>query len=42
MNADRTIVVWRELAYSFLPGEHFVAKVMFDREGKISESYFKF
>jgi len=42
MNAGGTTVVWRELAYSFLPGEHFVAKVMFDREGKISKSYFNF
>lgn len=39
---DKTIVIWRELAYSFMAGEHFVAKVVFDKEGKVLNSYFKF
>lgn len=39
---DRTIVIWHELAYSFMAGDHFVAKVIFDREGKLLSSYFKF
>lgn len=39
---DKTIVVWRELAYSFRAGDHFVAKVVFDREGRVLKSFFKF
>lgn len=39
---DRTIVVWRELSYSFRPGDHFVAKVVFDKAGKVLESDFTF
>jgi inner membrane protein len=39
---DKTIVIWRELAYSFMAGEHFVAKVVFDKDGKLLKSYFKF
>jgi inner membrane protein len=39
---DRTMVIWHELAYSFMAGDHFVAKVIFDREGKLLSSYFKF
>lgn len=39
---DKTIVVWRELAYSFMAGEHFAAKVVFDKEGKVLNSYLKF
>lgn len=39
---DKTIVIWRELAYSFMAGEHFVAKVVFDKDGKLLNSYFKF
>lgn len=39
---DKTIVIWQELAYSFMAGDHFVAKVVFDKEGKILNSYFKF
>jgi inner membrane protein len=39
---DRTMVVWHELAYSFMAGDHFVAKVIFDREGKLLSSYFTF
>ncbi len=38
----RTMVIWHELAYSFMAGDHFVAKVIFDREGKLLSSYFKF
>lgn len=33
-DAGKVTVIWRELAYSFLPGEHFIAKVTFDNEGK--------
>jgi hypothetical protein len=36
------MVIWHELAYSFMAGDHFVAKVIFDREGKLLSSYFKF
>lgn len=39
---NKTIVVWRELAYSFRVGDHFVAKVVFDKEGRVIDSYFKF
>src|SRR4030043_499628 len=35
-------VVWRELAYSFFSGDHFVAKVVFDKDGKLLNSSFKF
>ncbi len=38
----KTTVIWRELAYSFMAGEHFVAKVVFDEQGKILKSGFKF
>lgn len=38
----KTTVIWRELAYSFMAGEHFVAKVVMDKNGKVIESYFKF
>lgn len=33
-----TIVTWKELSYSFLPGDKFTAKVVMDRNGKIIES----
>ncbi len=36
-----TRVVWRELSYSFLPGEHFVAVVEFNRAGSIKRAYAK-
>ncbi len=39
---DRSIVLWRELSYSFIPGEHFTAKVVFDKNNKILRSGFKF
>lgn len=35
-------VIWRELSYSFIAGDHFVAKVVFDKEGKVLNTYFKF
>jgi inner membrane protein len=35
-------VIWRELAYSFMAGDHFVAKVIFDKDGKVLDSYLKF
>lgn len=40
--AGKTVVVWRELSYSFLPGEHFVAKVEFDDKRRVQKSYVKF
>ncbi|OGW40941.1 MAG: hypothetical protein A2Y97_03115 [Nitrospirae bacterium RBG_13_39_12] len=42
MDAKNITVVWRDLAYSFLPGEHFVAEVIFGSDGKVINSYFKF
>jgi hypothetical protein len=30
-----TTVLWRELAYTFLPGDHFAARVVLDRHGKV-------
>lgn len=39
---DRTTVIWRELAYSFRAGDHFVAKAVFDKEGRVISSYFMF
>ncbi len=38
----KTTVVWHELAYSFFSGDHFVAKVVFDKDGNVISSYFKF
>jgi len=38
----RTMVMWRELAYSFMSGEHFTAKVTFDENNKLIKSEFKF
>jgi inner membrane protein len=35
-------VIWRELSYSFFAREHFVAKVVFDKQGNILSSYLKF
>ncbi len=37
-----TIVTWYELSYYFLPGEHFIARVKYDRLGRATEEYFKF
>jgi len=39
---NRTTVVWHELSYAFLPGDHFVAKVIYDRNGKVVHSSFRF
>jgi len=36
------VVIWRELAFSFRAGEHFVTKVVFDKSGKIIGSKFRF
>jgi inner membrane protein len=41
-NAENITVIWRELSYSFLPGDHFVAEVIFGSDGKVINSYFKF
>ncbi|MDH5202579.1 MAG: metal-dependent hydrolase [Nitrospirota bacterium] len=37
-----TTVTWRELSFTIRPEEHFVAKVFYDKEGKVITSYFKF
>jgi len=39
---ERITVLWRELAYSFLPGDHFVAVVIFGNDGKVVHSYFSY
>jgi inner membrane protein len=39
---DRTIVTWKELSFSFLPGERFIATVVMDKDGRVIESGFKF
>lgn len=39
---DKTVVTWRELSFSFMAGEHFIAKAAFDNNGNIVESGFKF
>lgn len=36
------LVKWRELTYSYVAGDRFVAEVLFDRDGKVLESGFKF
>lgn len=41
-DSGRITVLWRELAYSFLPGEHFVAVVIFGSDGKVVNSYFRY
>lgn len=35
-------VVWRELSYAFLPGEHFTARVVMDEKGNVKKTGFKF
>ncbi|HHN65959.1 MAG TPA: metal-dependent hydrolase [Nitrospirae bacterium] len=37
-----TIVTWHELSYGFFPGDHFIARVRFDRMGRVREEYFRF
>lgn len=39
---DIIIVIWKELSYSFRSGEHFVAKVIYDKDGKELGAYFHF
>ncbi|MFO0752870.1 MAG: metal-dependent hydrolase [Thermodesulfovibrionales bacterium] len=39
--AGRTVVTWRELSYSFLPGKRFVAEVVMDSKGKILRAAFR-
>jgi len=39
---EKLTVVWRELSYSFITGDHFVAKVVFDNEGRELDSSFTF
>jgi inner membrane protein len=37
-----TLVEWRELSYSYIPGRHFVADVLFDENGTVINSSFRF
>ncbi|MBZ0155342.1 MAG: metal-dependent hydrolase [Alphaproteobacteria bacterium] len=39
--AGKTVVTWRELSYSFLPGERFVAEVVMDAKGEIIRAEFR-
>lgn len=39
---EKTVVIWRELAYSFRAGDHFATKVVFDKDGKVLKSEFRF
>jgi inner membrane protein len=41
-NDGDVVVIWRELAYSFRAGDHFVTRVFFDKSGKITKSEFSF
>ncbi|NOZ25244.1 MAG: metal-dependent hydrolase [Nitrospirae bacterium] len=36
------VVTWRELSYSFLPGDHFIARVRFDRMGRAVQQSIEF
>ncbi|BCB96544.1 hypothetical protein JZK55_14660 [Dissulfurispira thermophila] len=38
----RTIVIWRELSYSFLAGDRFFSRVVMDGNGKIIQADFRF
>ncbi|GBE31190.1 hypothetical protein BMS3Bbin05_00087 [bacterium BMS3Bbin05] len=37
-----TLVEWRELSYAYIPGRHFVADVIFDQNGAVIDSSFRF
>jgi inner membrane protein len=37
----KTIILWRELSYSFLPGERFSVEVVLDAKGKVIKSSLK-
>jgi inner membrane protein len=37
-----TLVEWRELSYAYIPGDHFVARVIFDENGNKVSSSFRF
>lgn len=39
---EKITVLWRELAYSFLPGEHFIAVVIFGNDGNVLHAYFRY
>jgi inner membrane protein len=39
---EGALVKWYELSYYFLPGEHFVATVEFDRLGRVTKEEFRF
>jgi inner membrane protein len=42
IDGEDVVVRWRELAYSFIPGEHFTATVRFDEKGRAVEELFRF
>jgi inner membrane protein len=39
---DKIVVIWKELAYSFMSGDRFFAKIVIDKNGRIIKSSFKF
>jgi hypothetical protein len=41
-DSDNITVIWRELVYSFIPGEHFIAVVIYGSDGKVADSYFRY
>ncbi len=42
MEGRDVVVRWRELAYSFIPGEHFTVTIRFDERGRAVEERFRF
>lgn len=39
---NKTVVIWRELAYSFMAGDKFTLRASVDKNGKITEANFRF
>jgi inner membrane protein len=39
---DAFVITWRELSYTYIRGEHFIARVVLGGDGKIREKYFRF
>lgn len=37
-----TLVIWRELSYSFFSGDRFIAKAVMNEKGEVIKAYFKF
>jgi inner membrane protein len=38
----RVVVTWKELSYSYAPGEHFTARVVMDEKGRVLSKRFEF